>query len=284
MEDPSIINSFQTMYLDIVKEHNKYNIEYITAILNKNTFRINDDIILLNDKIKTLLFEMKHSIEQANESISKLDYRVYSDLNEYRRDILKYKSFFLFGKINEEYILYTNNTTKLFPGSSFKNDIIYKTNKKIDDYIFSLINFSGGSKFKKELGTYFKDLIYPLTDLNDYVKYSKLVDSYIENDENSKAIQLCIYYNFLKMEKNNIVLFNEIEILYNYLTLFYDYIGKVVVDDNFMTTIIKMYKENRLQNISYEDFEIIVKDWYKSIRDPEDDPFLGFIQEKDEEV
>jgi hypothetical protein len=281
--DNSILNGFQSMYLNMVKEHNEYNIEFINEILKNNHFKINDTLVILNDEIKSVLTEIKNTIEDANKQVDTINFKDFSDMNKYRKYILKYKSFFMFGKLNEEYILYTNNTTRLFPGSLSKDDYIYKMNKKIDDYIFSLIKFTGGSKFTKVLDTYFKNLIAPLDDLNDYNKYSKLVDTYIENDENSKGVQLCIYYNLLKFNKDKFILFNEIEVLYNYLILFYDYVGKVIVDDKFMTSIIKLYKENKLQNMSYEEFENLVKEWYKTIRDPNDDPFLGFIDDKDDE-
>lgn len=280
--DTIILTGFQSMYLNLVIEHNNTNIQYIRDILNNKKFKINNNDININNKIKDLLLNIIKNIEDANTNISKINYKKYKDLNEYRKAIIKHKTFFIFGTFNQEYILYTNNTTRLFPGSHLKDDIIYKMNMKIDQYIFSLINFSGGNNFTEELNTYFTEIITPLTDITDYDKYSKLVDKYMENDEFSKAVQLCIYYNLSKIEKNPIVIYNEIEVLYTYLVLFYDYVGKTIVDDNFMTKIIKLYKENKLQDISYSEFENMVKEWYKSVHNSYNETFIDFTNNNSE--
>jgi hypothetical protein len=277
--DQSIISEFQSMYLNLVIDHNNMNIQYIKDILNNKKFKINNKIINVNNKINEILLNIIKNIEDANKNISKINYRKYNDLNEYRKAIIKYKTFFIFGLFNEEYILYTNNTTRLFPGNDLKNDIIYKMNKKIDEYIFSLINFSGGNNFGEELETYFNEVISPLKDITDYDKYSSLVDNHMEKDEISKAVQLCIYYNISKIETDPIIIYNEMEVLYTYLVLFYDYIGKTIVDDKFMTNIIKLYRENKLQDITYNEFENMVKEWYKTVSNPDTDPFIGFTND-----
>jgi hypothetical protein len=281
MEAP-IISGFQSMYLDLVIEHNNTNIQYIKDILNNKTFKINNNIIKIDGKINEILLDIIKHIEDANKIISKINYKKYNDLNEYRKAIIKYKTFFIFGTFNEEYILYTNNTTRLFPGSDLKNDIIYKMNKKIDEYIFSLINFSGGNNFGEELKAYFNEIISPLKDITDYEKYSTLVDNYMEKDEISKAVQLCIYYNISKIETDPIIIYNEMEVLYTYLVLFYDYVGKTIVDDNFMTSIIKLYRENKLQDLTYSEFENMVKEWYKTVSNSDNDPFIGFTNDKND--
>lgn len=274
--DTIILTGFQSMYLNLVIEHNNTNIQYIRDILNNKKFKINNNDININNKIKDLLLNIIKNIEDANTNISKINYKKYKDLNEYRKAIIKHKTFFIFGTFNQEYILYTNNTTRLFPGNDLKDDIIYKMNMKIDEYIFSLINFSGGNNFTEQLNTYFTEIISPLTDITDYDKYSKLVDKYMENDEFSKAVQLCIYYNLSKIEKNPIIIYNEIEVLYTYLVLFYDYVGKTIVDDNFMTKIIKLYKANKLQDLTYNEFENMVKEWYKSLHNSDNETFIDF--------
>jgi hypothetical protein len=281
----TIMSSFKQLYLDLVIEHNENNIELIQKIITNGSFIIGEDIIQINTNIGLFLNNMIHEIKNANILIKTIDAKMYKDLDNYRKEIYKYQSFFVFGNLEDKYLLYQNNTTRLFPGLFSETDIIYTTEKTIDDYIFSIATFRGGAKddtIEVFVDKYFNNGIYEDIDFTDYKDYRDAVNKLEGEDENYDALELCLYYHLLKFEEDPLVIYNELQVLNGYFGLYLDYTGKLITNDKFIYSIVKRYKEDKLRNLTFTEFETLFKNWYMSVRKPYDDPFIGTIGHDDE--
>jgi hypothetical protein len=171
----------------------------------------------------------------------------------------------------------------LFPGLFNEKDIIYITNKKIDDYIFSLSNFKGGvrNSQKKNIEKYFDKPLYTNTNFSNYKEYRRVLKQLDNQDNYMEELELALYYNLLKFENDKKIIYNDLHVLIRYFGLFLDYVGKLISNDTFIYSIVKKYKDNTIQNLTFENFETLFKNWYISVMKPYDNPFLGFIDEED---
>jgi hypothetical protein len=278
------MSSFKQMYLDLVIEHNENNIELIEKIIKAGSFIIGEDVVQINTNIGLFLNNIINDIKNATTFIKTIDAKSYKDIDSYRKEIYKYQSFFVFGNLEDKYLLYQNNTSRLFPGLFSETDIIYTTEKTINDYIFSIATFRGGAKDNTIgilVNDYFSSGIYENIDFTNYKDYRDAVNKLEDADENYDALELCLYYHLLKFEKDPVIIYNELQVLNRYFGLYLDYIGKTITNDKFVFSIIKRYKEHGLHNLKFIDFETLFRKWYISARKPYDDPFINTIENAD---
>jgi len=273
-------DKFQKYYLDNVLFYNKQNIEKINNIINKQECYLGNVLVPLNMETEDYLKNIIGRIEKYNEIVQIIEYTSTTKLEDYRRAIFRYKSTLLFGQLEQSYYVY-EEIVYLSQGLLEPLDII-GNNRKLGLIMASLTNIRGGSRslklYNNNIGLY--DKILPNI---SYSEYKNIIN---ENKDKSisVAIRLCLYYNLLKVEKDELKLFNALQNLYNLTYIFYDYTSKTVINDDFVSILIGLYMENKLQKMSVEEYEERLKEWYNTVRDPETDPFKGFIEDENKSI
>ena len=214
----------------------------------------------LNSRILDYLKSIIGRIEEYNNKVQTIEYTADTKLEDYRRTIFKYKSTLLFGKLENSYYVY-EEIVYLSQGLS---DTI-GNGDNLGLIMTLLLETRGGSRdlkiYNNNIGLY--DNILPNI---SYSAYRDIING-VKDKSISDAIRICLYYNLLKIEKDEILLFNSLQNLYNLTYIFYDYTCKTVVNDVFVSTLIKLYMENKLQTMSLEEYENRLNQWYKTVED-----------------
>jgi hypothetical protein len=228
----------------------------------------------LNNKIKDYLKKIIERIEKYNEIVQTIEYTSTTKLEDYRRAIFRYKSCFLFGQLDQSYYVY-EEVVYLSQGLLEPLD---NTMIKFGDIINSVTNYKGA---RNEIKIYNNDIKLYNINFNtiSYSEYEDIINKVEYENGTSDALTLCLYYNIFKIEKDELKLCNILQNLYSFIYIFYNYTAKTILNDDFISILISLYMENKLQKMSVDDYEERLKEWYKTVRDPETDPFKGFIDD-----
>ena len=253
---------------------NYCNIEKINNVINNSKCYLSNIEIYLNDNIKDYLKNIIGKIEKYNEIVQTIEYTSTTKLEDYRRAIFRYKSCFLFGQLEQSYYVY-EEIVYLSQGLLEPLD---NTMKKFGDIINSITNYKGGNN---EIKIYNNDIKLYNINFNtiSYSEYKDIINKVRDEKGTSDTLTLCLYYNIFKIEKDELKLSNILQNLYSFIYIFYNYTAKTILNDDFISILISLYMENKLQKMSVEEYEERLKEWYKIVRDPETDPFKGFIDD-----
>lgn len=274
-----VLQEYCKLYIKQVKYHNHQVIQIINEAINNKKLYIHNNEYNINTTVNNFL---KQVINEIEIKISLIDTILYSGEapEEYRRKLYNYKAYFIIGKTDNTYYLY-NEVNYLFPGLEDKDDILYKRKSTLEKIIARLLPIRGGSG-ESDINIYNNkpELYKNLPE--EYDTYSRYIEK-LKEESVSDAVHACIYYNLKELGQTKDI-FYDVKQIENYLFMAYTYIGKTITNDIFMKIIIDYYNKNKLYTLNYNQFEQLVKDWYKTVRDPNDDPFEGFVEEEEQTI